>query len=161
MKHSCLYATATIYFCCSGFSLAQRQFGSSPEQIGEQAISAIRTKNITTLYELVETPGVVVGTDGSRISANSFKQQLLQKRGVYCVLMDASCLPGHQKSFADDSLRGILLRQPVKITAHPVGDASDVVEIAVGKESNSSDVLFSLFLRHSHGIWRLDSIEYN
>jgi hypothetical protein len=134
---------------------------TAPEQVGSSIVEALKNRDIATLIALIPLSGITVGTDGPTISLASFKRQLQQRRGVYCVLMDSSCIRDAGKSEKDDSLRGLILRQPVRLDTHSVGGAPKVVEVVVRKETGPRDVLFNLFLKNDRGNWKLEGIEYD
>jgi hypothetical protein len=164
MKYLRLAFTGGLLLCGVVVMLAQdikSPAASAPEQVGASIVEALKNRDVATLIGFVMEAGITVGTDGPTIPTASFKRQLQQKRGVYCILMDGSCIKGAGKNSEDDSLRGLILRQPVKLDIHSVGGASQVVELVVRKESNPHEVLFNLFLKNDHGSWKLESIEYD
>lgn len=156
---------ATVLLLCGFISvLAQDVKGlapSAPEQVGASIAEALKNRDVAALTGLIAQAGITVGTDGPTILPAVFKRQLQQKRGVYCVLMDGSCIKDAGKNRQDDSLRGLILRQPIKLDVHSVGGAPTVVEVVVRKEANPHEVLFNLFLKNDRGIWKLESIEYD
>jgi hypothetical protein len=93
--------------------------------------------------------------------ASAFRQELLERKGVYCVLMDGSCIKGAAKSTGDQSLRGLILLQPVKLDAHPVEGVPTTVEVRVWNEANIHDTICSFFFKKGRGGWRLEDIEYD
>jgi hypothetical protein len=150
-----------LLLCCSNLLFSQNRVPSTPEQVGASFVEALKDRNVAMLLEMVTKAGITLGTDGPTIPAAAFKKELQQKRGVYCILMDGACIKGVDKNAADDSLRELIIRQPVKLDVHSVEGAPTVVEVVVRKEVSSREVLFSLFLKKDHGSWKLESIEYN
>jgi hypothetical protein len=134
---------------------------NTPEQVGASIVEALKNRDVAVLTGLVAPAGITVGTDGPTIPPAVFKRQLQLKRGVYCVLMDGACINGAGKNSEDDSLRGMILRQPIKLDVHSVGDAPKVVEVVIRRESNPHEILFNLFLKNDRGSWKLESIEYD
>jgi hypothetical protein len=132
----------------------------TPEEIGARVITALKSRDVKPLIDAVSASGIVVGTDEPKMSAAMFSKQLQQKRGVYCVLMDNACIGSGSKSTEDNSLRGLILRQPIKLESHAVGDASGNVEIRVVKEANPRDVIFSIFFEKEKDGWKIVNIEY-
>jgi hypothetical protein len=164
MKYLCSVLLSLTLSC--GFVLVLAQDLKShaldaPEQVGASIVEALKNRDIAVLTRLVTQAGITVGTDGPTIPPAAFKRQLQLKKGVYCVLMDGACIKGTGKNSEDDSLRGMILRQPIKLDVHSVGGAPKVIEVVVRKESNPHEVLFNLFLKNDRGNWKLESIEYD
>jgi len=164
MKYFRLAFVAELLLCWVCLTFAQdvkTPVLSAPEQAGASIVEALRSRDVAALMGFVTTSGITVGADGPTIPLASFKRQLQQKREVYCILMDGSCIKDTGKNSEDNSLRGLILRQPVKLDIHSVEGASKVVEVVVRKESNPHEVLFNLFLKNDRGSWKLESIEYD
>ena len=130
-----------LLLCFSNLVFAQDMKSSVqfiPEQVGMSVVDALKNRDVVMLMGLITEAGITVGTDGSTIPVATFKRELQQKRGVYCVLMDGACIKGAGKNTEDGSLRGLILRGPVKLDVHSVGGAPKIVEVVVRKETESS-----------------------
>jgi hypothetical protein len=131
------------------------------QSVAEKALDAIRDNDATFLSRLADPGGVYVGTDAQRMSALRFGRELLEKRGVYCVIFDASCLKGQSvDSRTRYSLRQILIQQQVTMNVTRVGGAPEVRAAVVKKVKGSNEILFTLVFRHVEGNWKLQQIEY-
>jgi hypothetical protein len=56
------------------------------QNIGRKTVAAILRRDITTLSSIVDKDGITLGTDGEKISANTFRNQLKRRDGLYCDL---------------------------------------------------------------------------
>ena len=164
MKVFHIALAAALILCGFGLSPAQElktPILISPEEIGARLVDAIKNRDIAPFMEFVSESGIDVGIDGPTIPAAIFRNQLRQKRGVYCDIMGGLCSHDPNKSKIDDSLRGLILRQPIKLEYHSVGGIPNEIEVRAMKEASPDEVLFSLFLDKKSGGWRLVGIEYD
>ncbi len=131
--------------------------------LAEKTLDAIRNNNAGFLARLADQAGIYLGFDAPKMSASRFRKELAEKRGVYCVIFDSSCVSGDfQNSQTASSLREILIAQPV-ITIAAMQDpqgASQVVSVSVKKATDPHADLFTLYFRRNGGRWRLQQIEY-
>jgi hypothetical protein len=139
----------------------QKAIPTEVQSVAEKALDAMRNKDAEFLSRLADRAGVYIGTDGPKMSASRFGRELLEKRGVYCVILDSSCLKGNgEKSETQYSLRQILIQQPVTVNIASVEGAPEVRAAVVKKARSPNEILFTLVFRHVEGNWKLQQIEY-
>src|ERR1700675_3870537 len=131
------------------------------QSAAKKALDAMRNKDVGFLSALADRAGVYIGTDAPKISASRFARELLEKRGIYCVILDSSCLKDNgDKSKTMYSLREILVQQPVTIDIARAEGSPGVANAVVKKERSPNEDLFTLVFRDVEGNWKLQQIEY-
>ena len=153
-------ALAFGLLCFVSLAQSRKPAPLSAEDVGTRVVAAIRNGDVAPLEALVAPSGLAFGVEEPRISAAKFVGDLKQKRGIYCVLMDSSCLAGAKKDKPDTSLRSLTLRQPIAVQFHPLGDFPERTEVKVVVQAKPSTVLFSVFIERTEQGWRLVRIEY-
>jgi hypothetical protein len=126
--------------------------------IAEKTLDAIRHKDTGFLARMAEPTGVFIGVDAPRMSAARFRKDLAEKRGVYCVIFDASCLAN--KNEASKSLRETLEQAPVTMSFSKIGAASQDRAVLIKKAGSPGENLFTLIFRCGKHNCMLEQIEY-
>jgi hypothetical protein len=130
----------------SGVALAEAQ----------RVVAAMLSGDISYLTSIVDATGIVLGTDGERITAKAFQAELAGRRGAHCVIFGCS---------GGSGLRAEIQRHgPVAYISRLSNQFADVSEIEIVpvarlKDDYPSPILSLSFLR-KRGRWRLIQIEY-
>jgi hypothetical protein len=164
-RGACLLSIALLYGACTPAQTPAPAIQSpvplSAEDIALRTVVAIRNRDVTILPALAAESGVAIGPEESKMTVAELRAQLERRRGVYCLLMDGTCLPPAAKKDAGDrSLRGMILRQPVKLESHPLGAIPEVVEVSVVTADATRRNLFNVYVRRVRGEWRVVRIGY-
>jgi hypothetical protein len=112
------------------------------------------------LAKVVDPNGITVGVDAPKMSARQFKNELTEKRGVYCVIFDASCIHKDSNNSTTFSLRGVLARHRVKMSLSSIEGAPQAVAVAVETERKPKEKLFTLIYSFANSRYVLQQIEY-
>ena len=143
---------------CTGGEDLKNSASHDARVIAERLAAAIRDGNTAVLASAVDPKGIGLGFDSPPIAAERFKQELLRKRGAYCVIFDISCA-GHKLANAF-SLRQTLAEKQTILSVAEVQGFPETRVVAIKSSANPNEVLFSLYLRHAEGKWVLQQIEY-
>jgi hypothetical protein len=126
--------------------------------LGGKTLDAIRKKNTDFLSTVIDPDGLFVGIDTPKISAARFKRDLSQKRGVYCLIFDASCLEKKEGTAQASSLRDIILH-PVVISISQIAGTQEKA-VAVKDKASPNSILLTFMFRWEKDAWVLRQIEY-
>ena len=154
-----LFASLTHFSAL--FAQTHNEEAATPEDVlplAGRTLDAIRHRDVDSLAKLADPEGVFIGVDVPRISATQFKKELFEKRGSFCVIFDAACLPN--KGANSKSLREILVQQPITMSASKIGGLSQECAVVIRKEGGPGETLFTLIFRKVKGVWRMQQIEY-
>jgi hypothetical protein len=135
---------------------------SDVDSVARRTLDALREGDSQFLLTIVDREGISLGIDTPRMSVARFREELVAKRGVYCVIFDSSCLGKNGKDSGSlSSIREILLKRPSKMSASSKVEGEPRVRtVVVRKADGSDDVLFTLMFRHEGDNWKLEQIEY-
>jgi hypothetical protein len=147
------------------FSSAQRKENREDSldtviALSENVVGAIRNNDSKFLSATADHAGIFVGVDVDRMSWARFNRELSQRRGVYCVIFDTSCLANQMKNPNVFSLLEVLLREEVKLEVAEIQGALPKKAVAVRSTTDPNNTLFTLIFRHVGKDWKLQQIEY-
>lgn len=71
--------------------------------LAEKTLDAIRNKDADFLSTVADRAVLYIGSDAPEMSAARFGKEISEKRGVYCVIFDSSCVKGNAEKFGDTS----------------------------------------------------------
>jgi len=128
--------------------------------LGARILDDIRTKNAASVSKLADPQGVYVGYDTLPISATQFRNELAEKRGVYCIIFGGCPERNGKNPRTDSSLRGLLIAQPVTMTVQDVQTSPLEAALVVKRSGAHGEILFTLFFRRLEDHWVLQHIEY-
>src|SRR5579872_395177 len=141
-----------IFPSCRGVSAQEPSAQESPKSnstknhlftaqaIAEQTLDAMRDSDVGFLSNLADPTGLYIGIDVSKMTASQFRKELSEKRGVYCVILDSSCIRNNGNN-TQYSLRQVLIRQPVTVTIGGVQGAPEMKAAAVKDAKNPNEIL--------------------
>jgi hypothetical protein len=131
------------------------------ESVTKSTLDAMRNNDVKLLSRVVDPAGLYIGIDASKMSAPQFRRDLSEKRGVYCLILDSSCLKNNgPKPERQYSLRQVLIRQPVTVNIDGIEGAGEMKAAVVKNANNHHEILFTLMFRRVDHEWKLQQIEY-